>query len=186
MTVQSVKRSAMPDLVIACVVLLICGGALALSFTYPPATAMLLPRAAAVLGLVGAAWILVSKSIELSRRRDEAAVEDDVAPADLSPDEEVEEEEEVNSNDAEYVLSHTPREIWLTTLGIIAGFFLLLYLSGIFIAAGALSLFYLVVVGKKTWYFALIYTVIFTGMLWFLLRVPTYILTPPGVLIHGG
>jgi hypothetical protein len=172
----------MPDLVIACVVLLICGGALALSFTYPPATAMLLPRAAAVLGVVGAAWIVVSKSTELSRRRVEAAVEDEDAPADLSPDE----EEEVDPNDAEYVLSHTPRDIWLMTLGILAGFFLVLYLCGIFIAAGALSLIYLLIVGKKTWSYALIYTVFFTGSLWFVLRVPTYILTPPGVLIHGG
>lgn len=180
MTVQSVKRSALPDLVIACVVLLICGGALAVSFTYPPETQLFLPRVAAGLGMAGAAWTIISTSIELSRRREQPVLEEDVDTAGPSG------EGELDSTDAQVVLSHTPRNIWMVTLGVITGFFLLLYLCGIFIAAGALSFFYLFVVGKKTLRFTLIYTAIFTASLWFLMRIVIYIVTPAGVLIDGG
>jgi hypothetical protein len=84
------------------------------------------------------------------------------------------------------VLSHTPRKVWLVTLGFIAGFFILLYLCGLFIAAAALSLTYLMVVGKRSSTFAISYTVVLTALLWVLMRWVTYISTPAGILLHGG
>ncbi|MEW1980229.1 tripartite tricarboxylate transporter TctB family protein [Citricoccus sp. NPDC079358] len=189
MTAQSANRSAMPDLVISCVILVICGGAIAISITYPPSVSMLLPRLAAGLGLLCAAWIIISKSIALARQRLETGVEGTTGPVDdhtavlKVP---TEDDDEVDPNDAEYVLSHTSRRVWLTTIGFIAGFFLVLYLCGLFVAAAALSLVYLIVIGKKSWLFSLIYTAVLTGLLWVLMRWATYIPSPPGVLLPGG
>lgn len=189
MTIQSANRSGMPDLVISCVVLVICGGALALSVTYPPAVSVLLPRLAAGLGLLCAAWMIVSKSIALARQREETGAARTAGPVHVHTaglHEPAEDEEEVDPNDAEYVLSHTSRRVWLTTIGFIAGFFLVLYLCGLFVAAAALSLVYLVVIGRESWLFALVYTAVLTGLLWVLMRWVTYIPSPPGVLLPGG
>ena len=182
MTAQSANRSAMPDIVISCVVLVTCGGALAMTVTYPSAVSLLLPRLAAGLGLLCAAWVIVNKSIALARQRGENGAE---RTADSLHDP-AEDDDEVDPNDAEYVLSHTSRRVWLTTIGFIAGFFLVLYLFGLFVAAAALSLVYLVIIGKKSWLFSLMYTVVLTGLLWALMRWVTYIPSPPGVLLPGG
>jgi hypothetical protein len=189
MTAPSTNRSAMPDLVISCVVLVICSGALVTSVTYPPAVSLLLPRLAAGLGLLCAAWLLVSKSIALARERGETGTHGTAGPVEEQAamlNEPAEDNDEMDPNDAEYVLSHTSRRVWLTTLGFIAGFFLILYLCGLFVAAAALSLVYLFVIGKKSWLFSLIYTVVLTGLLWVLMRWVTYIPSPPGVLLPGG
>lgn len=189
MTAQSANRSAMPDLIISCVVLVICGGALAMTVTYPPAVSLLLPRLAAVLGLLCAAWMIVNKSIALARQRGENRVQRTTGPVEEHATvlkEPAEDDDDVDPNDAEYVLSHTSRRVWLTTIGFIAGFFLVLYLCGLFVAAAALSLVYLIVIGKKSWLFSLIYTVVLTGLLWALMRWATYIPSPPGVLLPGG
>ncbi len=191
MTTQSANanRTGVPDLVISCVVLIICGGALALSVTYPPAVSLLLPRLAAGLGLLCATWMILSKLISLARQRQEAGAARTANPVHVHTGEisaPAEDDDEVDPNDAEYVLSHTPRRVWLTTIGFIAGFFLVLYLCGLFVAAAALSLVYLVTVGKKSWLFSLGYTTVLTGLLWVLMRWVTYIPSPPGILLPGG
>ncbi|MDO8384665.1 MAG: tripartite tricarboxylate transporter TctB family protein [Microbacterium sp.] len=168
----------MPDIVISCVVLFISVGAMALSFTYPAAVSVLLPRLAAGFGIVCAVWMIVKNALDLARHRRDHEDE-------LDSDEDLV-EQEIDENDPEYVLSHTPRKIWLVTLGFIAGFFILLYLCGIFIAAAVLSFTYLVVIGKKSWLFAILYTGVFTALLWALMRWVTYISSPAGILLHGG
>lgn len=192
MTMNTAKRSAMPDIVISCFILFVSAGAMALSFTYPPAVSMLLPRLAAGLGVFCAVWMIINKSIAFARDRRESDDVYDSTAAVSSPREETlgldlpDAAEEVDENDAEYVLSHTPRKIWLVTLGFIAGFFILLYLCGLFIAACALSLAYLLVVGKKSWIFAVLYSAAFTALLWAFMRWVTYIPSPSGILLHGG
>lgn len=189
MTVHTDARSAKPDLIIATAIFVISAGALALSFTYPPAVSMLLPRLAAGLGIFCAGWLIISKTLALraAPRDDEAhrvvarrSAQEETSGIDLPV------AEDVDGNDPEYVLSHTPRKIWAVTLGFIAGFFLVLYLAGIFVAAAALSFLYLFVVGKKTWLYSLVYTVVLTGLLWALMRWVTYIPSPTGILFHGG
>lgn len=189
MTAVSTQRSAMPDLIISCVVLIVCGGALVTSVTYPSAVSMLLPQLAAGLGLLCAAWMLVNKSVALARQRGQAGTHKTAGPVAEHAtvlNESAHDDDPVDPNDAEYVLSHTSRRVWLTTLAFIAGFFLVLYLCGLFVAAAALSLVYLTVIGKKSWLFSLIYTVVLTGLLWVLMRWVTYIPSPPGVLLPGG
>lgn len=179
----------MPDLVISSLVLIICGGVLVMSITYPPAVSMLLPRLAAGLGLLSAAWMIVSKSVALSRQQGKTGAEKLDGRTDkqtTGPKELAEDNDEVDPSDAQYILSRTSRRAWLTTIGFIAGFFLVLYLCGLFVAAAALSLVYLVVIGKKSWPFSLLYTVVLTGLLWVLMRWATYIPSPPGVLLPGG
>ncbi|HEV7849706.1 MAG TPA: hypothetical protein VGO88_10350 [Mycetocola sp.] len=196
MTLHAEKRSVMPDIVISCAVLFVSAGALALSFTFSSAVSVLLPRLAASLGIFCALWMIAKSFIESARhRRDrEEDREEDPSPTDdfrgtheetLSPDVPAV-VQEIDENDPEYVLSHTPRKVWLVTLGFIAGFFILLYLCGLFIAAAALSLTYLMVVGKRSSTFAISYTVVLTALLWVLMRWVTYISTPAGILLHGG
>jgi hypothetical protein len=183
------KRSAMPDIVISCFILFVSAGAMALSFTYPPAVSMLLPRLAAGLGIFCAVWMVINKSIAFARDRRDTDDVDSSTTVVGTTEETLDLPEaamQVDENDAEYVLSHTPRKIWLVTLGFVAGFFVLLYLSGLFIAAGTLSLAYLLVVGKKSWTFAVLYTLVFTALLWALMRWVTYIPSPSGILLHGG
>lgn len=188
MTVQSTTRSVMPDLVIACVVLVLCAGAMALSFTYSSVVSLLLPRLAAGLGILCAALMIVSTSRALARQREKTKTASNTSTVEeraTVPDP-TEAEAEVDPNDAEYVLSHTSRGVWLSTLGFIVGFFLVLYLCGLFVAAATLSLSYLVVVGKKSWLFASMYAAVLTGLLWILMRWVTYIPSPRGVLFPGG
>ncbi|MDO8382389.1 MAG: hypothetical protein Q7T17_05365 [Microbacterium sp.] len=187
----------MSDLVFSSVVLFISAGAMALSFTFADAVSVLLPRLAAGLGIAAALWMVVKNSLQLARNRRDAADLDDhghggptgtirnPAEGSAKQDEPVS-THVIDENDAEYVLSQTPRKIWLVTLGFIVGFFVLLSLFGIFIATAALSLTYLVVIGKKSWTFSIVYTVVFTALLWALTRWLTYISTPAGVLIQGG
>lgn len=192
MTLHAAKRSGMPDIVISCFILFVSAGAMAMSFTYPPVVSMLLPRLAAGLGIFCAIWMIAKNSIEFARHRRDS--EEDLASTGafsgtqeeaLSPDLSTGGQES-NENDPEYVLSHTPRKVWLVTLGFIAGFFILLYLCGLFIAASGLSLTYLLVIGKKSWIFAILYTVVFTALLWALMRWVIYISTPAGILLQGG
>ncbi|MGJ9372545.1 hypothetical protein [Nesterenkonia sp. CF4.4] len=178
----------MPDLVISCVVLVLCAGALALSFTYSPVVSLLLPRLAAGLGILCAGLMIASTSRALASRREKTKTVGTTSPVEertTVPDP-TEAGVDVDPNDAEYVLSHTSRGVWLSTLGFIVGFFLVLYLCGLFVAAAALSLSYLVVVGKKSWLFASMYAVVLTGLLWILMRWVTYIPSPRGVLFSGG
>lgn len=192
MTLHATKQSVMPDIVISGIVLIVSVGAMAMSFTYPAAVSVLLPRLAAGLGIFCAFWMIAKNSIEFARHRRDR--EEDPASTDAFSGTQEEAPsldvpnvgQEIDENDPEYVLSHTPRKIWLVTLGFIAGFFILLYLCGLFIAAAALSLTYLLVIGKKSWTFAILYTVVFTALLWALMRWVTYISTPAGILLHGG
>jgi len=192
MTLHAAKRSVMPDIVISGIVLIVSVGAMAMSFTYPAAVSVLLPRLAAGLGIFCAIWMIAKNSIEFARHRRDR--EEDPASTDAFSGTQEEAPsldvpnvgQEIDENDPEYVLSHTPRKVWLVTLGFIAGFFILLYLCGLFIAAAALSLTYLLVIGKKSWIFAILYTVVFTALLWALMRWVIYISTPAGILLQGG
>jgi hypothetical protein len=188
MSVQSAKRSAKPDLVISCVLLVVCTGAMLWSFTYPTAVSMLLPRLAAGLGLLCAAWMIVGKWSALSQERirllSGPLEGEDVFGAQSAASHG--DGKEQDPNDPEYILSHASRRAWLTALGFISAFFLVLYLCGIFVAAAALSLSYLTVIGKKSWRFSSIYTVVLTGLLWLLMRQVTYIPSPVGILFSGG
>lgn len=188
MKAQSVRGLAKPDLILSCAIFIICGGALALSFTYSSSMSLLLPRVAAGLGMLCAAWMVVGATVTRRRLDEETPVALPATSAHepTSTVEGVSDTGQDDPNDAEYILSNTPKRVWITTIGFICGFFLVLYLCGLFIAAAALSLVYLVVVGQKSWLFSVTYTVILTGLLWGLMRGLTYIPSPPGVLFPGG
>lgn len=180
-----VGNPAKSDLVFSIVILVISVGALIWSFTYAEAVAMLLPRLAAGLGILSAVWMIIRKSRELVKQRAAAANYAPAGAVETTIDDE-DDEDEVDTNDAEYVLSHTSRRDWLISLGFIAGFFVLLYLFGLFIAAGVLSLTYLIFVGKRKWWFAVIYTAVLVALLYALMRVITYIPSPAGIILVGG
>lgn len=171
------------DIVISAVILAISVGVLVWSLAYPSEMTLILPRLAAGLGVLCTLWMIVSRSIQLARGTVGAPQTDaaDDVLAELGED-----ADEVDANDPEYILSHTSRRDWLVALGFIAGFFVALYLFGLFISAAALSLSYLIAVGRKKWWFAVIYTVVLIVALYVLMRVVTYIPSPAGIVLVGG
>lgn len=172
MTTQAQRQSMKSDLVIGCVIFAITVGALIHSFSYSESVAMLLPRLAAGLGIACSAWTIVSKVMQLrwstplvpvgaaAAEGTASAAVAEIPASSLPTATEQPAEDEGDPNDAEYILSHTPRRTWAVALAFAAGFFILLYLCGIFVAAGALALAYLRVVGRKSWLFSTIYTAV--------------------------
>lgn len=181
---------AKSDFVIAVVLLLIFMGALVWSLTYPPAVAMLLPRIAIGLGVAATLWVSIGKGIRLFRANGAAESNEQRSLAEIVVATDIVGEEaqgdQVADNDAEYIFANAPRRLWLISLGFIAGFFVVMWLFGLFIAAAAFSLAYLVFVGRKRWVYAIIYTALLTGALWALMRLVTYIPSPAGILFVGG
>lgn len=151
---------------------------------------MLLPRFSAGLGILCAGWMVVTKLVQLFSQTAVASTEmSGTAPSatEDAPASEVGlDDEDEDLNDVEHIFSLTSRRDWTVTLAFIVGFFVALYLFGLFISAAVLSLSYLKVVGKRSWLFAVIYTALLVALLWCLMRWVTYIPSPAGLLIVGG
>ncbi|GAB3353731.1 tripartite tricarboxylate transporter TctB family protein [Modestobacter lapidis] len=91
------------------------------------------------------------------------------------------EDGDIEAMDVEYAFEHAEPKQWAWTLGWVAGFFLLLYLGGIFIAAPVFTVAYLRFSARASWLFSAVYAVVVGLVLYAAFVVFLEIPTPPGI-----
>ncbi len=91
------------------------------------------------------------------------------------------EDDEIEAMDVEYAFEHAGRAMWARTLGWVFGFFLLLYVAGIFIAAPVFTIAYLRLSAKASWLVSVVYAVVVGLMLYASFVVFLDLPTPPGL-----
>ena len=91
------------------------------------------------------------------------------------------EDDEIETMDVEYAFEHAGRAMWARTLGWVFGFFLLLYVAGIFIAAPVFTIAYLRLSAKASWLVSLVYAVVIGLVLYVSFVVFLGLPTPPGL-----
>jgi hypothetical protein len=92
-------------------------------------------------------------------------------------------EDDVNDDDVEYVFQTAGARRWASALAWVAGFFVLLYVAGLFITAPVFSLLYLRFAGGRTWRLSVIYAVVAGLVLYLAFEVALSIPTPPGLFL---
>jgi hypothetical protein len=73
---------------------------------------------------------------------------------------------------------------WAAALGWVAGFFVLLYVGGLFVTAPVFSLLYLRFAGRRTWVFSAVYAVVTGVVLYLAFAVALGVPTPPGLILN--
>jgi hypothetical protein len=86
-------------------------------------------------------------------------------------------------DDAEHLFRTAGARRWASTLGWVAGFFVLLYVGGLFVTAPLFSFAYLRVVGGRTWVFSAVYAVVIGVVLYAAFELALGIPTPPGLFL---
>lgn len=132
--------------------------------------AALFPRLVTGAGTVLAALHLVQALLRL-RRPAVTADADAADPGDADPD------------DVEYVFRTAGPRRWASALGWAAGFFVLLYLAGLYVTAPVFSLLYLRFAGKRTWIFSAIYAIVIAVVLYVAFELALGVPTPSGLLL---
>ena len=93
------------------------------------------------------------------------------------------EDAEIEAVDVEYVFERAGTRAWLRNLAWIAGFFLLLYVAGIFVAAPVFTVAYLRFEAHASWVLSAVYAVVVGAILYLSFVVFLDIPTPPGLLM---
>ena len=91
-------------------------------------------------------------------------------------------EQELESEEVEYIFATAGRKAWLQALGWMAVFLVLIVLLGLFVASAIFAFTYLRWGGKRTWLFSIIYAVILPVFLILMFRVVLFVSTPIGIL----
>jgi hypothetical protein len=132
--------------------------------------AALFPRIVTGAGFVLSALHLVQVLLRLLRGPGAAAAVTEPEDAD-------------DADDAEYLFRTAGARGWATALGWVAGFFILLYVAGLFITAPVFSLLYLRFAGRRTWMFSGIYGVVIGVVLYVAFDLALGVPTPPGLFL---
>ena len=90
--------------------------------------------------------------------------------------------EDLESEEVEYIFATAGRKAWLHALGWVAIFLVLTVLLGLFVASAIFAFTYLRWGGRRTWLFSIIYAVILPTFLIVLFRVVLFVSTPLGIL----
>lgn len=93
------------------------------------------------------------------------------------------EDGEIEAVDVEYVFEHATRAQWARTLGWALGFFVALYLVGIFIAAPVFTVAYLRYSARASWVLSVVYAIVVGVMLYLAFVVFLQLPVPEGVLL---
>jgi hypothetical protein len=91
--------------------------------------------------------------------------------------------DEANPDDVEYIFRTAGARRWAATLGWVAAFFVLLYVTGLYVTAPVYSLLYLRFVGKRTWIFSAIYAIVIAVVLYVAFALALGVPTPPGLFV---
>lgn len=94
------------------------------------------------------------------------------------------EDDEIEAMDVEYAFEHAGRAMWTRTLGWVSGFFVLLYVAGIFVAAPVFTIAYLRFSARASWLLSVVYAVVVGLVLYVAFVVLLDVPTPPG--LFGG
>lgn len=172
------------DLVATVVVVLAFGAALvvALNLSF---RAGLMPRFAAGLGVAAGVAHLVLLLVRRSRapaRADGPRDGPRDAPRDGPRDGTDEPDELAAELDPVYTFASASGRSWLTACGYVLGFFVVLYVAGLYVTAVAFALAYLRFEGKRSWLYSVIYAVVIGGALYLIFDVALAVQVPEGLL----
>jgi len=92
-------------------------------------------------------------------------------------------EDDVNEDDVEYVFQTAGPRRWAAALGWVTGFFVLLYVAGLFLTAPVFSLLYLRIAGRRSWLLSAVYAVVLAVVLYAAFELALGVPVPPGLLL---
>jgi hypothetical protein len=135
--------------------------------------AALFPRMVTGSAFVLSALHLVQALLRLWRNRNAPALDVSRAaePGAAEPD------------DAEHLFRTAGARSWASALGWVAGFFVLLYVAGLFVTAPLFSLLYLRFAGRRTWLFSAVYAVVIGVVLYVAFELVLGVPTPTGLFL---
>lgn len=90
-------------------------------------------------------------------------------------------EDDVHDHEVEYVYATAGRAAWTQALGWVAGFVLLLWVSGLFVAAAVFAFAYLRWGAGRSWRFSALYAGVLSGVLYLALAVLLVVPVPEGL-----
>lgn len=90
---------------------------------------------------------------------------------------------DADPDDVEYVFRTAGPRRWASALGWVAGFFVLLFVTGLYVTAPIFSLLYLRFAGKRTWIFSAVYAVVIAVVLYVAFELALGVPTPSGLLV---
>ncbi|SEK92896.1 Tripartite tricarboxylate transporter TctB family protein [Blastococcus sp. DSM 46786] len=138
-----------------------------------PPTAALFPRMVTGAGFVLTALLLLQSLVGLRKERSPA-------PAAGGDGAEV---EELDDDDAEYVFQTAGARRWAEAIGWCVGFFVLLYVAGLFVTAPVFSFLYLRFAGRRTWLLSTVYALVVGAVLYVAFELLLAVPTPPGLFL---
>jgi uncharacterized membrane protein YedE/YeeE len=171
--VGSSGRRGLPlaDFTITLVLLALFGAALVSSSAWS-VKAALFPRFVTGVGLALAVMHLIAIVVTALQRR---PVEASPVPAD--------DDDTAAGVDTEYVFANAGRAAWASALLWVAGFFVLLYVLGLFLAAPLFAVTYLRLSAERTWLFSIVYAAVIGAVLYIALEFALQVSTPPGFVL---
>jgi Tripartite tricarboxylate transporter TctB family len=86
-------------------------------------------------------------------------------------------------DEVEYVFRTAGGRRWASALGWVAGFFVLLHVTGLYVTAPVFSVLYLRFAGKRTWIFSAIYAIVIAVVLYVAFELALGVPTPSGLLV---
>jgi hypothetical protein len=89
--------------------------------------------------------------------------------------------DEDSDDDIDHIFSAASRRDWQTSLGFLAGFFLALFLFGLYPTAAVFTVLYLKYQARSTWRFALIYAAVLTACLYGIFGLGLQLPVPSGI-----
>jgi hypothetical protein len=178
MSEESQRAVKLPDVVGTLLLLVVFAYALIASFGWPFRTAFF-PQFVSGAGILFAVLKLAGFGVAALRGRAAAAVIEPEVP--VIGDTALVNEEEEDDRSVEYVFATAGRGAWAVSLGWIAGFFVLLYVAGVFIAVPVFTFAYLKVSGGAGWLGAAIYAVVAWLVLWLAFSVLLTVPMPTGL-----
>ncbi|WP_159961543.1 tripartite tricarboxylate transporter TctB family protein [Blastococcus haudaquaticus] len=92
-------------------------------------------------------------------------------------------EDDANEDDVEYVFQTAGARRWTEAIAWVTGFFVLLYVAGLFVTAPLFSVLYLRFAGKRSWTFCAIYAVTIGAVLYAAFELALGIPVPPGLFL---
>ena len=137
--------------------------------------AALFPRIVTGSAFVLAALHLVQALLRLRRR---AALTSDGSADSFG------EEADEDADDAVQLFRTAGPQRWAAALGWVGGFFVLLFVGGLFVTAPVFSLLYLRFAGGRTWVFSAVYAVVTGVVLYLAFEVALGVPTPPGLFLN--
>jgi hypothetical protein len=187
---------AVADLVLATLLLALFGWAFleAADWSFKAA---LFPRIVTGIGFVFSALLVVQALLRVVRgRRTSGAGAPVTSPAGpiapvpaATPRESVAQaagtttEDDANEDDVEYVFQTAGARRWTEAIAWVAGFFVLLYVAGLFVTAPVFSLLYLRLAGKRSWLFSAVYAAVAGAVLYVAFELLLGLPVPPGLFL---